>query len=111
MLGRGEYRLNNGRWRPLVLSMPPWVALRRIIFPQAIRIMLPPLGNSIIELFKATAIVSLVSVHDLTYEGTVLTTETFETAIIWLLVTGFYFSMSYPSTFLVKWLERRAAFP
>jgi len=101
-----------GQWEAAVaLNMSPALTMRRIIFPQAIRILLPPLGNNIIELFKATAIVSLVSVHDLTYQGTVLTTRTFQTAVIWVLVSGFYFLMSYPSTFVVRWLERRTAFP
>ena len=95
----------------IALRMPRWLTFRRIIFPQAIRIMLPPLGNSVIELLKGTAVVSLVAIHELTYQGTVLTKETFETAIIWLLVASFYFIMSYPSTFVIKWLERRTAFP
>ncbi len=93
------------------LGMGYILTMRKIIFPQAIRILLPPLGNDIIELFKATAIVSLISVHDLTYQGSILTVRTFETALIWGLVAMFYFCMSYPSTFVVKWMERKVAYP
>ena len=93
------------------LNMSPWLALRRVIFPQAIRIILPPFGNSIIELFKATAIISLVAVQDLTYQGGVLSQQTFQTTTIWTLVALFYFGMAYPSTWVVKWLEKKSAFP
>ena len=93
------------------LGMGYLLTMRRVVFPQAIRVMLPPIGNDIIELFKATAIVSLISVHDLTYQGTILAVKTFETALIWGLVAMFYFCMSYPSTFVIRWVERKVAYP
>ena len=93
------------------LNMPPSLAMRRVIFPQAIRIILPPFGNAIIELFKATAIISLVAVQDLTYQGTVLSQRTFETTTVWTLVAMFYFGMAYPSTWIVRWLEKKTAYP
>ena len=110
---RGAFQsISKGQWEAATsLCMPYALAMRRIIFPQAVRVMLPPIGNNIIELVKGSAIVSLVSVYDLTYQGGVLTVKTFETATIWGLVALFYFAICYPSTFFVKWLERKSAFP
>jgi polar amino acid transport system permease protein len=53
--------------------------MRRIILPQAIRGMLPPWGNLLIELLKGTAIVSLITLHDLTFEATSLNNANFNT--------------------------------
>lgn len=110
---RGAFQsISKGQWEAATsLCMPYALAMRRIIFPQAIRVMLPPIGNNVIELIKGSAIVSLVSVYDLTYQGSVMTTKTFETAIVWFMVAFLYFAVCYPSTFIVKWLERKTAFP
>ncbi len=68
---RGQYEA------ALALNMPPAVRMRRIIFPQAILLMLPPWGNLFIELLKATALVSLISVADLMFESKQINASTF----------------------------------
>jgi polar amino acid transport system permease protein len=70
------------------LNLPPVARFRRIIFPQALLIMLPPWGNLLIELLKGTALVSLISVTDLMFESkqinasTFLSVQAFGTALI-----------------------------
>ncbi len=91
----------------IAINMSPSLRMRRVILPQAFLLMLPPFGNLLIELLKSTALVSLITLSDLTFQGMVLrnslgrTTEIF----IWLLIL--YFAMAYPLTLGVRWLERR----
>ncbi len=79
---RGQYEA------AIALSIPPLKRMRRIIFPQALLNMLPPWGNLLIELLKATALVALISVPDLMFESkqtnatTFLSAQTFGTALI-----------------------------
>jgi len=70
------------------LNIPYWKQIRRVIFPQALVIMLPPWGNLLIELLKGTALIALISVADLMFESkqlnmtTFLSAQTFGTALI-----------------------------
>ena len=79
---RGQYEA------AIALNIPPLKRMRRIIFPQALLNMLPPWGNLLIELLKATALVALISVTDLMFEAkqtnstTFLSAQTFGTALI-----------------------------
>ena len=79
---RGQYEA------AIALSMSPFTRMRRVIFPQALLNMLPPWGNLMIELLKATALVALISVADLMFESkqinsaTFLSAQAFGTALI-----------------------------
>lgn len=79
---RGQYEA------AVALNLPPGARFRRIIFPQALLIMLPPWGNLLIELLKGTALVSLISVTDLMFEAkqinasTFLSAQSFGTALV-----------------------------
>lgn len=85
---RGQYEA------AIALNLPPGARFRRIIFPQALLIMLPPWGNLLIELLKGTALVSLISVTDLMFESkqinasTFLSVQSFGTALIIYYVLG-----------------------
>lgn len=82
--------------------------LRDIIFPQALRKILPPLAGQFITLIKDSAIISLISVQELTFLATEVaasTTKVFET---WILVGALYFALCYTFAFLFARLERRA---
>jgi polar amino acid transport system permease protein len=78
----------------IALNLPPVARFRRIIFPQALLIMLPPWGNLLIELLKGTALVSLISVTDLMFEAkqinasTFLSAQAFGTALVIYYVLG-----------------------
>ncbi|MGF1610599.1 MAG: ectoine/hydroxyectoine ABC transporter permease subunit EhuC [Kiloniellales bacterium] len=85
---RGQYEA------ALALNMSPFTRMRRIIFPQAILIMLPAWGNLFIELLKGTALVALISVSDLMFQAkqingsTFLSAEAFGTALIIYYILG-----------------------
>lgn len=64
----------------IALSMHPFTRMRRVIFPQALLNMLPPWGNLLIELLKATALVALISVTDLMFQAKQINSTTFLSA-------------------------------
>jgi polar amino acid transport system permease protein len=91
----------------IALNMSPWLRMRRVILPQAMIRILPPFGNLLIELLKATALVSLITLPDLTFQGGVLRMSVGRTAQIYSLLLILYFLLAYPLTLGVRWLERQ----
>jgi polar amino acid transport system substrate-binding protein len=93
----------------LSLGMSRALALRRIIVPQAARIVLPPIVNDFIALFKDTSICSVVTLVELTKRFSILSQSTQATFEL-MLMTGFlYLAMSYPLSLVSRVLERRLA--
>ncbi|HEY3683925.1 MAG TPA: amino acid ABC transporter permease [Streptosporangiaceae bacterium] len=76
----------------MALGLPPATAFRRIILPQAMRVIVPPLGNQLIQLLKATSLVSVIALNDLLYSVQLIYARNFETvpllivAVLWYLV-------------------------
>jgi polar amino acid transport system permease protein len=96
-----------GQWEAAIaLNMTPFTRMRRIIFPQALLIMLPPWGNLLIELLKGTALVALIAVADLMFQAkqingsTFLSAQAFGTALIL-----YYILARLLLTPAVRWLE------
>jgi polar amino acid transport system permease protein len=90
------------------LNMSPWLRMRRIVLPQALRFMLPPWGNLLIELMKGTALVSLITLHDLTFRANQLNSVTFRTMEIFLIALALYFVLAQIIAFGMRRLERWA---
>ncbi|MBK1866293.1 ectoine/hydroxyectoine ABC transporter permease subunit EhuC [Taklimakanibacter albus] len=82
---------------------------RLVILPQALVAMLPSFGNLLIELVKATSLVSLITITELTFSGRQMVVTTGKTMEIWTLVLILYFVMAYPLTWIVRGAERYAA--
>jgi polar amino acid transport system permease protein len=101
-IGRGQ------REAALALGMSHWQAMRRVILPQSIRRVLPPLGSIWVSLFKDTAIVSVIAVPELMYRGKVLSIETYRPVEIYTVVAIIYFLVTYPQARGVDWLFERA---
>ena len=98
-----------GQWEATIaLNMPRKTALRRIIFPQAFVAMIPPWGNLFIELLKSTALVSLITISDLTFKAQQMNQTTLRTVEIFTIVLVIYFAISLIITFAMRALERRA---
>jgi len=70
-------------------------------------LMLPPFGNQLIELLKATALVSLITIPEMTFQGLTLRQTTGRTNEIFLWLLVLYFAVAYPLTLGVRWIERR----
>jgi polar amino acid transport system permease protein len=82
---------------------------RLVILPQAFVAMLPSFGNLLIELVKATALVSLITITELTFSGRQMVVTTGRSVEIWTWVMLIYFAMAYPLTWMVRGAERYAA--
>jgi polar amino acid transport system permease protein len=91
----------------VALNMPPGLAMRKVILPQAVPTMLPPFGNLLIELMKATAICSLITISDLAFRGREISRTTGRVIETYVLVLLLYFLLAFPMTRIVKALEQR----
>lgn len=91
----------------LSLGMPRFMALRRVVFPQAFRISLPAVTNDFIALFKDSSIVSVIAMVELTKTYGILAATTLRHFELGIIVALLYFGMSYPLSVLARRLERR----
>lgn len=89
------------------LGMSRWQALRLVVLPQAIRRVLPPLGNDFIAMLKDSSLVSVLGVPDITRLGDTYATSTFLYFQTYNVVAFLYLTMTILLTLLVRWLERR----
>jgi len=82
-------------------------SLRHVILPQAFRRVLPPLAGQMISLIKDSAIVSAISIQELTYQGTQLMASTYLTIEVWLTIAALYFLLTFPCSLAVDRLDWR----
>ena len=90
------------------IGMTHFQGLRFIIIPQAIRVILPPVGNELIALLKDSALVSVVAVADLTRRGREFMSSHFNPIEVWTLVALVYLLMTLFAARVVRWLENRS---
>ena len=103
----GIQGVQRGQWEATTaLNMTRWQALKRIILPQAFVAMIPPWGNLFIELLKSTALVSLITMSDLTFRAKTINDTTMQTMSIFTLALLTYLVMSLSITIGMRWLER-----
>ncbi|GIK97082.1 MAG: ectoine/hydroxyectoine ABC transporter permease subunit EhuC [Alphaproteobacteria bacterium] len=99
-----------GQWEATIaLNMTRATALRRVILPQAFAAMIPPWGNLLIELLKSTALVSLITIGDLTFRAQQMNQTTLRTTEIFCIVLVIYLCIALVITQAMRALERRAA--
>ncbi|QDF27975.1 ectoine/hydroxyectoine ABC transporter permease subunit EhuC [Halarcobacter anaerophilus] len=91
----------------LALNFTKFDMYKRVIIPQAFVSMLPPFGNYLIELLKATSLVSLITIAELTYEGKLLIDQTMQTAEIFTLLLIIYFLIAQFFSYCIKSFERK----
>ena len=102
-VGREQYEactaLNLGRWQ----------GMRHVILPQALLVMLPTFGNNAIELLKATSVVSLISLADLTFQAQVVRAQTGNTLVPFTTILIIYFILALIVSWGMRRLERHMA--
>jgi polar amino acid transport system permease protein len=81
--------------------------MRRVILPQAVKIILPPYGNIMIMMLKDSSQASTITVAELTLKGQLIASSTFKYTSVLSMVAVLYLVMSVPLIFFVRWLERR----
>jgi polar amino acid transport system permease protein len=88
------------------LGMTYFQAMRYVIIPQAVRVILPPVGNEFITLLKDTALVSAVSIAELTRRGREFAATNFNPIETYTMVALVYLTMTLLATRAVTWLEK-----
>lgn len=91
----------------VALNLTRYQCMRHVILPQATLVMLPTFGNNAIELLKATAVVSLISLTDMTFQAQVVRAQTGNTLVPFLTILILYFLMALAISWVVRTLERR----
>lgn len=84
-------------------------AMRLVILPQAIKIVIPPLGNQFINLVKNSSILAVVAGLDLMYHGDLISSRTFVVFDVYIFVAAFYLILTIPLSLGVGYLEKRLA--
>jgi len=91
------------------LNLSRWQCMRKVILPQALLVMLPTFGNNAIELLKATSVVSLISLADMTFQANIVRSQTGNTLVPFATILFLYFIFALLISFGVRALERRMA--
>jgi polar amino acid transport system substrate-binding protein len=102
-----------GQWEAAAsLGMGPALTFRRIVLPQALRVILPPMTNDFVALFKDTSVASVIAVYELNKRYQVLVNDpaNFHYVLdIAALTALLYLIMSVPLSYLSRYLEKRWA--
>ncbi len=91
----------------IAVNLTRYQRMRHVILPQALPLMLPTFGNNAIELLKATAVVSLISLTDMTFQAQVVRAQTGSTLVPFLTILILYFVMAMAISSAVRALEHR----
>ena len=106
----GIQSIERGQWEAayaLGLSWPQQMGY--VVLPQALRRILPALANEFINTIKYSAIVSIISIQELTFQGMQIMASTQMTIEVWLVVTAMYLVLCLMLSMGVQWLEQRLA--
>ncbi|KXF75464.1 amino acid ABC transporter permease [Paramesorhizobium deserti] len=95
--GQVEAAKSIGMKRPLMM--------RRVVLPQAFRIVLPPYANNVVMLLKDSSQVSVISVAELTMQGKMLASSTFNNMTVFTLVALLYLCLTIPLNFVMRRVE------
>jgi polar amino acid transport system permease protein len=91
------------------IGMGWWLTMRRVILPQAVRIVLPPYGNVMIMMLKDSSQASTITVAELALQGKLIASSTFKNTSVFTLVALMYLTMSVPLILLVRHFEKRVS--
>jgi His/Glu/Gln/Arg/opine family amino acid ABC transporter permease subunit len=106
----GIQAIGRGQWDAAgALGMTRSLAFRRIILPQAFRVVTPALGNYFISLFKDTSLASVLTLQELMFTGQIIAARNYQYFTIYTLVGILYFGVGYTAAVFVRRLERRLA--
>ena len=92
------------------LGMTYFQSLRYVVLPQAIRVILPPVGNEFIALLKDSSLVSVVAVTDLTRRGREFMSQTYMPIETWFMVALLYLILTLASARIVELIERKTRY-
>jgi polar amino acid transport system permease protein len=91
------------------IGMGWWLTMRRVVLPQAVKIVLPPYGNVMIMMLKDSSQASTITVAELALQGKLIASSTFKNTSVFTLVALMYLTMSIPLILLVRHFEKKAS--
>lgn len=104
----GIQSIERGQWEgAMAIGMSRAATFRRVVLPQVFRRMLPAFTNRAVEVAKVTSLASVLSVHELMYQGRVMSSTYYRPLEILTTVGIVYLIMIYPMTWTSAALERR----
>ncbi|MEB4614224.1 amino acid ABC transporter permease, partial [Leucobacter sp. M11] len=89
------------------IGMSSGLMMRRVILPQAMRVVLPPTGNQVISMLKGTSLVSVLAISDLLYSAQIIYSQNYQTIPLLLVASVWYLAMTTVLTFFQGRLETR----
>ncbi|WP_342048589.1 amino acid ABC transporter permease [Bacillus sp. OTU530] len=89
------------------IGMDYSLSMRRVILPQAIRNVIPAIGNSAIVLIKNSSLAAVITVSELMHRANLLAASTYQNIQIFTMVAIVYWILHYPLAMLVNYLEKR----
>ena len=92
------------------LGMSRWQSLRHVVLPQALRVVIPPVTNDFIAMFKDSSIVSVITMVELTKVYGMLAMSTYDYIGLGLMTAAIYFALSYPASVLADRLEKSLSY-
>lgn len=106
----GIVSVDAGQWDAgRAIGMRRHQLMRRVILPQALRRMLPPLVNQSVLQLKNTSLLSVLAVPDLLYQGQLITSASYRPLETYTMIAVIYFIILFPLTRLAHGLEARMA--
>lgn len=84
-----------------------WQAMRYVVLPQAIRLVIPPLGNQFVNLIKNSSVLAFVAGLDLMYQANMISQLTFDTFGPYIIVAIFYLILTLPLSYYMRYLENK----
>lgn len=93
----------------MAMGMSWSMTMRRVVLPQAVKIVLPPYGNIMIMMLKDSSQASTITVAELALQGKLIAVSTFKNATVFSLVAMMYLVMCVPLILLVRHLEKRSS--
>jgi polar amino acid transport system permease protein len=102
----GVQSIDRGQWEAAAaIGLPRWQQMALIILPQTIKKILPPLAGQFISTIKDSAIVSVISIQELTFQGMELMASTYLTFEVWITITILYLFLTLSLSVAVGKLE------
>jgi polar amino acid transport system permease protein len=93
------------------LGMTPSMAMRVVLLPQAVRIIVPPLGNEFNLMMKSTSLLSVIGLQEMFLTAQSINSATFKTFEIFLVAACYYLALTTVWSFVQRFIERRLADP
>lgn len=102
----GIQSIEKGQWEAsAALGFSRWQQMRYVVLPQAVQRILPPLAGQFISTIKDSAIVSVISIQELTFQAMELMASTYLTFEIWITITIMYLMLTLTCSLAVERLE------